>query len=496
MGKARRLRQKQKRAEAAAPQRLFRTSDQAFGGVDQEDNNNFLDFVVAERPRYIPGSGPPLAPISIMPAHTTNKTGIIIYHFQHEFHPRYVVSYVDKPQLRISVAPENILNWVSAKTFEEYEWKRSQELDRSKPRSKHDPAQQDFAPRDDGEPKQKGKPGRKRKHEIDDEPNVTGNTGTSKGLMRQSSRAGPRKPIDQNEPALTSPQRPTLTSHSAQRGLADMADSEESSDDEDDEVSTDVAIEAQLHHTMAPRSRSRLGQGVSVSTSLSPEPNEANKTRRQTQTPKQLIPSRDTSRQTGGSVSRSGSVSTGNEAKRQRRSSRQDSFATTSSREARRVYDDLERRKSQTSKSTIVSRYSTLNQKVEPEPEPEPEPESGGEEYEVEEILGDEIIHTGSKNKRVVFYHIKWVGFPDITMEPYYNVGDEAVANYKKKKRLGTLSKKGYKVVRADGTIKVVGDGGEKSDSEPLFAGGKRSMRDSPAGQVVDDEDDEDDNDS
>ena len=36
----------------------------------------YFDFVVAERPRYIPGSGPPLAPISVLPPH--DKDSFII----------------------------------------------------------------------------------------------------------------------------------------------------------------------------------------------------------------------------------------------------------------------------------------------------------------------------------------------------------------------------------------------------------------------------------
>jgi hypothetical protein len=36
----------------------------------------YFDFVVAERPKYTPGSGPPLAPISVLPPH--DKDGYII----------------------------------------------------------------------------------------------------------------------------------------------------------------------------------------------------------------------------------------------------------------------------------------------------------------------------------------------------------------------------------------------------------------------------------
>lgn len=173
-----------------------------------------------------------------MPEHDSHKTGMIVSHFQHENHPRYVVTYTDKPQLRVSVAPENILNWVSAKTYEEYEWKRSEAEAQAKAAERRgksrnsDPAQQIFEARDDGEPKVKGKPGRKRKRPLEQDSRVIEAGGSSiKGeLIRPSSRVGKKEPVVE-EPDFTSPQRPTLASPSAQRSLANIVDS-------DDEVST------------------------------------------------------------------------------------------------------------------------------------------------------------------------------------------------------------------------------------------------------------------
>lgn len=141
------------------------------------------------------------------------------------------------------------------------------------------------------------------------------------------------------------------------------------------------------------------------------------------------------------------------------------------------MYDELERKDKTPKKSTIVSRYSTLK-KSEPELEPEPEPAEDQDEYQVEEILGEETISTGKKGKPTIYYHIKWLGFSEITMEPHFNVGDGAVASYEAKKRKGTLSKMAYKVTRPDGEVVTVG-----GNPEPV-----RARR-----QVVDDEDEDED---
>ena len=51
----------------------------------------------------------------IMPPHT--KDGVIVGMVQIDKEPRYVVSYTDKPHLRIGVKPQNILDWVSKPSY-------------------------------------------------------------------------------------------------------------------------------------------------------------------------------------------------------------------------------------------------------------------------------------------------------------------------------------------------------------------------------------------
>ncbi len=246
-----------------------------------------------------------------MPEHN-NTSGFILGYFENHGHPRYIISYKDTPQLRVSVAPQNILNWVSPRTFEEYEYTRTQLREGDdKGKAKAGPSQQVFEPRDESDLNQKGKPGRKRKYTV-----MKKGRGPPKSLIGPPSRVGrPRKSVDDS--VVVSPQRPTLTSPSKQRGLADMVDSE-SEDDED--LHTDIAIEAQLNSTMAKRPRSRFGLDT-VSETSSPEPASS-----MTRSGALTSVSRDTrssSRHSRGSLSRSGSVSaTGNETKRQRRSAR------------------------------------------------------------------------------------------------------------------------------------------------------------------------------
>ena len=67
-----------------------------------------FDFVVAERAIYFPGSGPPLAPISVMAPH--DKDGIIEGRIIIDKVPMYIVTYEQHPYLRVSVKPQNILD--------------------------------------------------------------------------------------------------------------------------------------------------------------------------------------------------------------------------------------------------------------------------------------------------------------------------------------------------------------------------------------------------
>lgn len=81
---------------------------------------SYFDFVVADPPpRYTPGSGPPLAPISVLPPH--DRDGFIVERTLVAGELRYVVCYEDSPHLTVSVRVQNILDWVSRRTLEQWE---------------------------------------------------------------------------------------------------------------------------------------------------------------------------------------------------------------------------------------------------------------------------------------------------------------------------------------------------------------------------------------
>ncbi|RDW64700.1 hypothetical protein BP6252_10351 [Coleophoma cylindrospora] len=82
-----------------------------------------FDFTVRERVKYIPGSsGPPLAPISIMPVH--DKDGIILDYMLVNGGPHYLIGYADS-RLQVIAKPQHILDWVSRRTFEDYEYEQT-----------------------------------------------------------------------------------------------------------------------------------------------------------------------------------------------------------------------------------------------------------------------------------------------------------------------------------------------------------------------------------
>ncbi|KAK0126514.1 hypothetical protein ONS95_008110 [Cadophora gregata] len=407
--------------------------------------NHEFDFVVAERPKYIPNSGPPLAPISIMP--DDENDGIIVASFEVNHLPRYVVSYTEAPYLRISVAPENILNYVSRYTLEQFEYMQVMEREgRNLGKGKVAKGGNAFEARDE-ELKQKAKPGRKRKHalvEADDE-----KVGSRfKVIVGPASRVA-RKSIEEPEPVFTSPQRPTLASPSKQRGLADMMESES----EEEEESTYLAIEAQLSSTMESHPRSRLHMNVALSPS--PQPSSASKGKSKALSPAPRD-DRSSSRRARSSRSQSASVSARtSEAKHQRPPTRNESFATTSSLEAGKIDERMEREKSRSrtpsKKTGHWDKYSSIvksegqsassKQDILADNDADEDEVLGEEEYEVEAILDETQYRVGKKGKHVVTYYlIKWVGNWPLSWEPAENVGSESIEVYERKKDMGLIT--------------------------------------------------------
>jgi len=83
---------------------------------------SFFDFEISERPIYKPKSGPPLIPISIMPP--DDLDGIILDKCPYprkKCPPAYIVGFKGRPNVQIVVQLDNILDYVSRRTHEDWE---------------------------------------------------------------------------------------------------------------------------------------------------------------------------------------------------------------------------------------------------------------------------------------------------------------------------------------------------------------------------------------
>jgi Chromo (CHRromatin Organisation MOdifier) domain len=412
-----------------------------------------FDFVVAERPIYIPGSGPPLAPVTVMPA--DDKDGIIQGEVKMDKQPRYIVSYEAHPYLRVSVKPQNILDWVSPRTLEDWEFAKTQA--------------EDQAERDELLPKIAAREQRKKLKEQGGETS-RGTDGPKKTWSRKRkrpptpeppSRSGTsgrkRKGLEEQDTVDASPRRPSLSTPVRQRGLADLLDLDDSEDEDSFAEETAELLDRQLNGTPG---RSKLTVEVSRSATTSPEPQplEMKKPKKPT------VPTFD--RRETRSASISSTPGKGREtrsASTSGPSSRHASVAATSSREARAIYEKLER-KSRAKSSALTKTYSysgkppsssqrlvaanhpkhsTPKRKKSATPKPV-EKDDDESEYEVDAILADE--YRMDKEGPVLWYLIKWVGDWDNTWEPAENVGTDAIKEYKAKKaaeqeRMDTPSK-------------------------------------------------------
>jgi hypothetical protein len=77
---------------------------------------------IPERPIYIPNSGPPMAPISLIPEN--EDTGWVIADtVDFQGMSQYIITPKDNPVHRRVVRKEHILTWVSAKAHEDYEYR-------------------------------------------------------------------------------------------------------------------------------------------------------------------------------------------------------------------------------------------------------------------------------------------------------------------------------------------------------------------------------------
>jgi hypothetical protein len=463
----------------------------------------YFDFVVAERPIYIPGSGPPLAPITIMPPN--DKKGIIIDEMKlgdSRDSWRYIVTYDNEPALRISIKPERILNYVSARTYEKYmaDKEAMANLPAKDLRRLQREQEKPFLSRP-------AKRGRKRQHiDATEEENADSELSTPRaGLARSpviphSSSAGRKRKLEHTEPTFASPQsqksrQPSFSTPSKQRGLAELVSSE-SEEENDDTLTTDAALQRQLNEdetddtamddafddTLATEAalerqfdenmRRRTGfLSLPISSpSTSPERSETKARVEVFVKPNKPRSAEDSRDQTRNSSTLASNDNNNTPRQNNRQTSvqpRRDSVASLSSREAAMVYEDLEKKKKarkgsiserhsrffSESPDSIASKSTPKTQKsttpptkkrkasaspsaLEDEVDAIPVHDDENDEYEVEDILDDEWrVDNDSKTGKTLYYFIKWVGDYDNTWEPAVNVGSDAKADYKKKKR-------------------------------------------------------------
>ena len=85
-----------------------------------------FDFRVVERPIYKPNSGPPLQPISLIPPHELKGIILDCFPYPKPNNPsHFLVGYEQEPHNRIIIHPNNIRNYVSEYTLENWEHDRS-----------------------------------------------------------------------------------------------------------------------------------------------------------------------------------------------------------------------------------------------------------------------------------------------------------------------------------------------------------------------------------
>jgi hypothetical protein len=399
----------------------------------------------------------------------------------------------------MSIRPERILNYVSARTYEKYMADKEAMANLSAKDLRRLQREQEKSAPSRGGP---AKRSRKRKHMATEEVKAESEVSTvGAGLTRSPVMALPgsagrkRKLEGANELTLVSPRpqnprKPSFSSPTKQRGLAELvpSDSDEEMDDTlateaalkrqliedemddtfDDILATEAAIERQFDENMR-RQSGLLGMQLS-SASTSPERTEA-------RVDVFIKPNKPRSLKGPTGQTRSLSTSTGNNSTNTPRQNnrqtsiqhrRKDSVASLSSREAAMIYEDLEKGEMKAMKGSIGEKYSrffnessdAIASKSPPKSKKPANPpakkrrtnvplrvleeeesqetitaddDDDDDEYEVEDILGEE--YRDDIDGRSLYYLIKWVGDWDNTWEPAANVGSDVISGYKMKKQ-------------------------------------------------------------
>ncbi|CAG8976659.1 hypothetical protein HYALB_00002175 [Hymenoscyphus albidus] len=206
-------------------------------------SKSYFDFVVAKRPVYVPNSGPPLQPISLLLPH--DKPMLIQAEIQLSEDPgRWVYQVYDpeKPGLRVSVRPEKILDWVSPRTLENWELDKPARQEREREELKQEKLAEAAKRRSKKLKKKKKKKSRATTQiSKNDKRRLTTNAPISAGPGRKR-RVAAEEELVFTSPTTTNrkPKGPSLSTPAKNISLI--------TEDEDEDEDTDaVLIAEQLH---------------------------------------------------------------------------------------------------------------------------------------------------------------------------------------------------------------------------------------------------------
>ncbi|RKF64454.1 putative chromo domain-containing protein [Erysiphe neolycopersici] len=126
-----------------------------------------FDFVVAEKSIYIPGSAPEVPDPTPMAEH--DRDGFIISELRIDRGDfTYIVTWKDKPHLLVSVRPQRIRDYVSARSYEEWNTRKMQEeLKDSEFQNVEPDVEVQLKPKDLSQSKRKGKKKKRTSEEVD-----------------------------------------------------------------------------------------------------------------------------------------------------------------------------------------------------------------------------------------------------------------------------------------------------------------------------------------
>ncbi|POS85623.1 hypothetical protein EPUL_001299 [Erysiphe pulchra] len=407
-----------------------------------------FDFVVAERSIYTPGSGPEVPDPTPMAEH--DRDGFIISELsidRGDF--TYIVTWKDKPHLLVSVRPQKIRDYVSARSYEEWNTKKMQEELKSLEFGIVEPdVEIQLKPKDLSESKRKGKKKRRTSEEVDfcQDPPETGERITGQLDSGQLTSLSPRRAsfISQSSHDLdsgdvlyseiktrsSSKRRPNGNCETAKQvSSVDLnityteeamaSEFERDHSDSRDKIFTTKSARLNPEHNQSLLASSsdtnnvrestlaKLRSTRPISDSATPIPDKATHNLENAESQSQKTSELQSTSESSVAL-KSQKEGKKNLAKRSQKKRSRQSFDS---------YIKLRSSPPRTRRKTIMSVPQLGN-------------DSDSEvEYEVEDIK-DEKWEQDRKGNGVLFYLVKWKGIPSYTWEPEENISSDVLAKY------------------------------------------------------------------